>query len=156
MANFNEIIEKILKSEGGYINDPDDSGGETKYGISKRAYPDVDIAGLTIDDAKLIYKRDYWTAINGDWIESDGVAEQIFDMAVNAGVKRATELAQKITGAYIDGIFGEQTLQAVNVFNKSKFIDLYKLARIKYYLAICKTTKINRKFLYGWIKRVVE
>ena len=51
-TTFDEIIEKVLEHEGGYVNDPDDLGGETKYGITKRFYPDVDIKNLTIDGAK--------------------------------------------------------------------------------------------------------
>jgi len=60
MADFNQAIEKTLVNEGGYINDPLDAGGKTKFGISKRSYPDVDIKNLTVDGAKSIYKKDYW------------------------------------------------------------------------------------------------
>ena len=60
MKNFNEIIEQVLEHEGGYVNDPKDLGGETKYGITKRFYPDVDIKNLTVEQAKEIYKKDYW------------------------------------------------------------------------------------------------
>ena len=59
-TSFDEIIEVVLHHEGGYVNDPKDPGGETNYGISKRAYPDVDIKNLTEDGAKDIYRRDYW------------------------------------------------------------------------------------------------
>ena len=52
MKDFNEIIEKVLEHEGGYVNDPKDLGGETKYGITKRFYPDIDIKNLTIEQAK--------------------------------------------------------------------------------------------------------
>ena len=60
MKNFNEIIEQVLEHEGGYVNDPKDLGGETKYGITKRFYPGVNIKELTKEKAKQIYKDDYW------------------------------------------------------------------------------------------------
>ena len=60
IMSFNKIIEKVLEHEGGYVNDPKDLGGETKYGITKRFYPDVDIKNLTKEQAKTIYHTDYW------------------------------------------------------------------------------------------------
>ena len=64
--SFETVVHMVLEHEGGYVNHPSDPGGETKYGISKRAYPDVDIAELTKDDAADLYKRDYWDRIKGD------------------------------------------------------------------------------------------
>ena len=58
MKSFDEIIKHVLEHEGGYVNDPKDLGGETKYGITKRFYPDIDIKNLTIEEAKEIYKKD--------------------------------------------------------------------------------------------------
>jgi len=59
METFNEIIEVILEHEGGYVDDPHDRGGETKYGITKRFYPNVDIKNLRNEQAKIIYHQDY-------------------------------------------------------------------------------------------------
>ena len=59
-ARFLKAFEKVLRHEGGYVNDPLDLGGETKYGISKRSYPHLDIKNLTLDQAKQIYFRDFW------------------------------------------------------------------------------------------------
>ena len=87
LTKFNQIIDKVLKHEGGYVNDPNDPGGETNYGISKRAYPNVDIKNLTIDGAKEIYKKDYW-----DKTKVESVPERLryiyFDMCVNMGMRR--------------------------------------------------------------------
>ena len=66
MIEFKDIINNVLQSEGGYVYDKDDPGGETKYGISKRAYPDFDIKNLTKDDAKAIYLRDFWQRAKTD------------------------------------------------------------------------------------------
>jgi len=65
MANFDKVIDKVLINEGGYVNDPHDSGGETNFGISKRAYPNVNIKELTTAGAKSIYKKDYWDKVKG-------------------------------------------------------------------------------------------
>ena len=60
LVEFDDIIEVVLHHEGGYVNDPDDPGGETNFGVAKRSHPDVDIANLTKDGAKEIYKEHYW------------------------------------------------------------------------------------------------
>ena len=83
--SFETVVHMVLEHEGGYVNHPSDPGGETKYGISKRAYPDVDIAELTKDDAANLYKRDYWDRIKGDELPV-GVACVVMDYAVNSGI----------------------------------------------------------------------
>ena len=60
LTKFDDIIDIVIKHEGGYVNDPNDLGGETKYGITKRFYPDVGIKNLTVEEAKQIYYDDYW------------------------------------------------------------------------------------------------
>jgi lysozyme family protein len=154
MANFNKAFEKILTFEGGYVNDKSDSGGETKYGISKKAYSGIDIKSLTLEDAKAIYKKFYWNKIKGNEINNQKIAELIFDTAVNMGVRRAAKLAQKILNVKQDGIIGAITLNALNNVNEEVFIKDYKLARIAKYVEIAKGDKI--KFLRGWIKRVLS
>lgn len=153
MANFKKIIKIILKSEGGYVWNPDDPGGETKYGISKRQYPNVDIRNLTIDQAKQIYIKDYWWKINGDKINDDKIALQIFDFAVNGGVKRAVKFVQRICFVKEDGILGNETLNAINQRDVS-LIQLYKLRRIEYYMRLARKKSL-RQFLYSWIKRTI-
>lgn len=99
MADFEKAIQKILRSEGGYVNDPNDKGGETKYGISKRSYPNVDIKNLTLAGAKAIYKRDFWDKVGGDLINDQSIADLLVDSAVNEGVTPALNRAKSITGA---------------------------------------------------------
>lgn len=82
---FDVAFDRVISAEGGYVNNPADPGGETQWGISKRAYPNVDIKALTRDDAKAIYRRDYWDALSLDaWPFAE--AFQLFDFAVNSGV----------------------------------------------------------------------
>ena len=154
MADFNKAFKKVLKFEGGYVNDKSDSGGETKYGISKKAFPNLDIKNLTLNEAKEIYKKVYWDRIKGDEIKSQKIAELIFDTAVNMGAYFAIKSAQKILNVKQDGIIGAITLNALNNVNEEVFIKDYKLARIAKYVEIAKGDKI--KFLRGWIKRVLE
>lgn len=84
MSDFARCIEFVLAEEGGTVNDPHDPGGLTKYGISQRSYPDVDILRLTLDDATAIYRRDYWDKIRGDELPA-GIDLLVFDSAVNQG-----------------------------------------------------------------------
>ena len=130
MADFNKAFEKILTFEGGYVNDKSDSGGETKYGISKKAFPNVDIKNLTLNEAKEIYKKVYWDKIKGDKIKSQHIAELIFDTAVNMGTSFAIKTAQKVLNVKQDGIVGPITLNTLNNINEEIFIKDYKLARI--------------------------
>ena len=84
LTTFNNIIEVVLQHEGGYVNDPNDLGGETKYGITKRFYPDVDIKNLTKEQAKTIYHTDYWRRAKCDEVPPY-LRHIYFDMCVNFG-----------------------------------------------------------------------
>ena len=66
MTTFDQAFAIVIGEEGGYVNDPNDPGGETKYGIAKNSHPNVDIANLTLDQAKAIYKTEYWDKVFGD------------------------------------------------------------------------------------------
>lgn len=99
--DFERAFKLIIGEEGGYVNDPLDPGGETKFGISKRAYPNVDIRNLTLEMAKAIYKRDYWDALNLDTHEWRK-AICLFDCAVNMGRAVAVELYQQPEPWYIN------------------------------------------------------
>lgn len=111
--NFDQAFDRLIGNEGGYVNNPSDPGGETKWGISKRSYPSVDIADLTKDEAKEIYHRDFW--VKGQMQEFDpAVSFQVFDIAVNSGIKRAIMLLQRAAGVSDDGYVGPVTLAAIN------------------------------------------
>ena len=113
MTTFDQAFEIIIGHEGGYVNDPRDPGGETKYGVSKRAYPNEDIKNLTLDRAKLLYKRDYWDAVEAESIP--GAARlMVFDCAVNTGVGMAKKLLQRAVGTKDDGIIGPKTRAAIS------------------------------------------
>ena len=117
--NFEYAIAQLMEIEGYYSDDPDDMGGETKYGISQKAYPDIDIKALTFDDAKQIYKRDYWNKLQCDSFTDDVIAWELFDFGVNAGVKKSARILQEALNLIgyttpVDYIIGPQTISRTN------------------------------------------
>ncbi len=104
--------------EGGYVCNPADPGGATKFGISARSYPNIDIANLTLADAQAIYQRDYWNAIHGDALPPE-VAGLLFDAAVNQGQGWAARALQSAVGVSTDGALGPKTLAAVKAADAS-------------------------------------
>lgn len=158
MANFNDAIVKTLAREGGarFTDVASDKGGATKYGISQAAYPNLDIRNLTEQQARDIYQRDYWDRIGGDAINSQAVAENIFDTAVNMGVGTASKLAQLCCDVSpADGIIGMQSLAAINAMNEQLFLAGYTISKIARYAHICNKDKTQSKFLLGWINRAL-
>lgn len=110
---FDEAFELLIGHEGGYVNNPKDPGGETKYGISKRSYPQEDIAALTLSRAKLLAYRDYWGPAGCDALPKE-CRFTMFDLAYNSGPKTAVRMLQSVVGADVDGVLGPRTLAAVN------------------------------------------
>jgi len=101
--DFDTAFGRLIGHEGGYVNNPRDPGGETKFGISKRSYPDVEIASLTIDQAKAIYLRDFWAPLGE---AHPAVKFQVFDFAVNSGMQTALRKLQLAIGVADDGHWG--------------------------------------------------
>src|SRR6187402_1660290 len=97
----------------GYVNDPDDSGGETKYGVSKNNNPDLDIRKLNWSGAKERYYENYWLPGKADQIQNR-VAVLHFDGCINHGVSQASKFLQRSVGADDDGVVGPQTIELVN------------------------------------------
>ena len=156
MKNFNEIIEQVLEHEGGYVNDPKDLGGETKYGITKRFYPDVDIKNLTVEQAKEIYKKDYW---DRNRVESlpQNLWHIYFDMCVNMGKRTAVKVLQRAAvnkgrDIEVDGGLGPMTIGAL----KGVELDRVRAFRVKYYVDLITARPEQEKFYLGWFRRATE
>lgn len=109
---FDQAFEIVVTHEGGYVNHKADPGGETKYGISKRSYPHVDIAAMTLTQAKAIYKLDYWDRLALDYADP-GLALVCFDAAVHNGQSTAIRWMQQALKVTPDGIMGPKTLAAL-------------------------------------------
>ena len=146
---FNTAFNLILINEGGYVNDPHDKGGETKYGISKRAYPNIDIKNLSIEQARAIYHRDYWLRCKCEFLP-DALSVAVFDYAVNSGVKRAIKDLQRCLGVSVDGIIGNQTIGAANRIPQRKVLSDYLDTRLNYLMSL----KSWARYGNGWGKRI--
>jgi lysozyme family protein len=124
MSSFDRMFDIVVGHEGGFTADPEDPGNwtggaigagrcrGTKFGISAAAYPSVDIANLSLDLAKSLYRRDYWLRIVGDRLPGT-LALLVFDAAVNNGVGRATRWLQQVALVPQDGVIGPGTLEAI-------------------------------------------
>ena len=156
---FRQAVEVVLKHEGGYVNNPNDPGGETKYGISKRSYPHLDIKNLTRDQAIEIYHRDWWEKYQYGKIENLKVATKVFDLSVNMGPAQAHMILQGAvnfvidSGLKVDGVIGVKTLAAVNATDPTKVLQAMRYMAAEYYYALAKRRAESRAFLMGWLNR---
>lgn len=150
---FNRCIQVILRNEGGYVNHPNDPGGETNMGIAKKFYPDLDIKNLTKNQAIEIYHKDYWNKMNLIDIYDENLVLQIFDMGVNAGIKTAIKIIQRIVEAEVDGCIGEETTKLINK-SEIDLTDLYRQERKKYYFSLARRKPNLQVFLAGWLNRI--
>lgn len=148
---FDEAFDKLLKHEGGYIDHRNDPGGETKFGISKRSYPHLDIAALTVDDAKLIYLRDFWN-VAGCTAVPETIRFDLFDTAVNSGVGRAVRLLQRAAGAAEDGQLGPKTLQAISSMHPARLTARFNGARLAFMCSLPNWHAFGR----GWSMRIAD
>ena len=144
-------LDWIIKIEKGYVDLPDDPGDETKYGISKNAYPDLDIKRLTVADARAIYEHDYWNKCHADELPYP-VDIAVFDMSVNSHPKAAIKILQKVVNTTPDSIFGVLTREAVIGMPPSELFNEFMWARVEFY----KNLKKFKVFGRGWIDRLLQ
>jgi lysozyme family protein len=150
-VDFLTAIDRVLGHEGGYVNDPEDPGGETNWGISKRSYPTIDIANLTRDEAIAIYYKDFWLAAHCEEL-SDGAAYQLLDSAVNSGISQSIRFAQRAVGVADDGHYGPRTLQAFKDTSETDFIMLFNSERLEFMTKL----KVWPNFGRGWARRIAQ
>lgn len=148
-ANWPECISFTLTQEGGLVNDPNDPGGLTNFGISQAAYPGLPIAALTRSDAEAIYRRDYWTPVAGDGLPA-GADLMVFDMGVNAGVNLSARLLQQCVGVEQDGAIGPETLAALAGHDALQVIAALADAQLAYYHNLANWARYGD----GWGARV--
>ena len=145
-------LTHVLQYEGGYSNDPRDSGGETNFGISKRAHPNVDIKNLTKETAGEIYQKQYWDPCKCSDLPPK-IAVMVFDMAVNQGVTTAKETLQKALGVKVDGDIGPKTLSAAMESLSQRVVRDIACIRVEKYLSMNNPTE--ETYEKGWIKRLI-
>lgn len=146
---FKTALDLVLANEGGYVNDPHDPGGETNYGISKRAYQNVDIKNMTREQASEIYRFDYWLRCKCD-VLPDALSVAVMDYAVNSGIRKAIKDLQAVLGVKVDGIIGNQTIGAANRMPQRKVLTDYLDKRLNYLMSLKSWSRYGN----GWGKRV--
>lgn len=147
---FDGIWGRVLKSEGGYANNPADPGGETNFGISKRSYPNENIAAMTPQRAQEIFKSDFYDAVAGDSLMkiNPGLAAHVSDMAFNAGPKTAIKLMYDAVQLPRQTQITPELLDRLN--NSENLIKDYSIARLTYYSSLENAPT----FMKGWTNRV--
>jgi lysozyme family protein len=180
MASFDKAITFVLKHEGGYANNPNDTGGATNFGLSSRFLNSCKLDGhllATIDTnddsvisaseiknipipiAKEVYRLFFWLPNLYEKINSQEVANYIFDFSVHAGAYKANYIAQKAANALginpikQDGLIGKATIGAINLIPSDKMLEKLKEFRINFYRDVVKHNRTQKVFLNGWIKR---
>lgn len=177
MTLRNEIINEIIEVEGGYGDDPSDSGGETNYGITKAVARKNGYKGKMIDlprsVAFLIYQEKYWDAISGNalCILSDAVAREVADTAVNMGVSRASKILQRALNAFnmgqrlypdlgIDGQIGENTVSSLRIYllnrNEDALVKALNCLQGAFYIELSERREKDEKFIYGWFRNRIK
>jgi len=162
---FERAVARLLGDEGGYVDNPADPGGETKFGITKREYPKVDIAALTRAEAIAIYFRDWWQRYR--YSELPGpIAAKTFDLAVNIGPDHAVRCVQRALRACgrrvtEDGTIGRATIVAAGAANQLALIAALRAEAAGYYRTLAALERGrraggDREFLNGWLNRAYE
>jgi len=160
-ANFDMSFDRVIQSEGGYVWDRDDAGGETNLGVTigawgaylGRAIQPGEMVKLTKSDVKPFYKAMYWDKVKGDDLPA-GVDYAIFDFAVNAGTGRAAKFLQRAVGAVDDGVIGSGTLGLVAKADPTKLLNNFADQKQRFYNGLATTNPTQQKFLKGWLARV--
>lgn len=148
---FEISFDFILAVEGDESDNPKDNGGLTKFGISKKSYPLLDIKNLTIEDAKEIYRKDFWQVVHGDKLPCD-VALCVFDAAVNQGPGASVGMLQNCLGLKVDNVMGPNTILNTGKMRSIFLIEKFIAARFSRYLK----AEDYETFGKGWSIRLVK
>jgi lysozyme family protein len=148
MTTFDRAFEIVIGVEKGLADDPLDPGGLTKWGISQKSYPNLDIRNLTLEEAKQIYARDYFAPIHGQELP-ELLAIAVFDCAVNQGPGTAINILQDSLNVKQDGKMGPQTIAAAAAAGPNVLDDFFAARGFNYG---SQTTFFH--FGRGWMKRL--
>ena len=159
LSDWQKSFELMLKSEGGYVNNPADPGGMTNLGVTKatwenwvgRASDEAEMRGLTPEKVEPLYKKKYWDAVRGDELPP-GISYLCFDFAVNAGAGRAIKTLQSAVGVTPDGGFGPMTMAAVQAIDPKELIERFSQAKEDFYRSLPTFGTFGK----GWLNRVAD
>ena len=157
--NFERALAHVLKSEGGFVNHPDDPGGMTNLGCTKAVWEEFcghpvtekTMRSLTPSDVAPLYKRKYWDKVKADELPA-GVDYCVFDTAINSGPGRAIKLLQGVVGVDQDGDIGPKTLGAVKAFDPKDLLQDYSKRRLSFLMDLKNWPTFGK----GWTNRVKE
>jgi lysozyme family protein len=159
-TRFYKGFEELIGLEGGYVNLPYDKGGPTKWGISQRAFPDLDIPNLTLQYAQEIYWNNYWHAIKLPLVNNEAIAFEIFECCVNTGLRTSAMIVQRGLNylgynLLIDGKVGPVTLKAINEYvYPDALLKVLNCLQFLKYLEIVENDATQKAFARGWLKRI--
>lgn len=175
-----KIINEIIEVEGGYVNDPDDSGGATKYGITENVARMAGYMGemedLPRELAFDIYSNKYWEPLHLSSIEkmSESIAEEIADTGVNMGISRAAKFLQRsltvlnnkgllYPDLVIDGQLGQKTIRSLANYlsirgseGEAVLLKMLNSLQGAFYVELSERREKDESFIYGWFKNRVE
>lgn len=153
--DFDQAFERLIAHEGGYVNHPDDPGGETNWGITARTARANGYTGsmreLTRRQAREIYRVAYWGRARADDYDP-AIGFQLFDAAVNHGIGNAIRFLQRAVGVVDDGIVGPQTVAAINSMQTTDVLARFNAERLDFYTRLSTWPSFGR----GWVRRVAE
>ena len=158
-GNFERALAIVLRHEGGFVNNPNDPGGMTNNGITKKVYDaymgkvttEQEMRDMPENHVAEIYKKQYWDRVNADSLAS-GLDLSVFDWAVNSGCGRAVKALQKCVGVKQDGGLGPITLKSVNEHDAEELIEMMSVERETFY----RKLKTFEHFGKGWLRRNKE
>jgi lysozyme family protein len=179
MATFERAIPVILRQEGGYVNNRNDLGGTTNYGISLRYLKELkdfhydmdgdgdldatDIRLLTPEKAKEIYRSQWWEKYGYEQINTQEIATKIFSISVNMGPRQAHKLIQiaityvsKVAAIPVDGVLGPRTIQAINNTPLIPLLIALSQEQIRFYLRLVDSNPSQKENFVGWVRRAIE
>lgn len=162
MADYTKLVPIIKKWEGGFVNDPDDSGGATNKGVTLATFRSFYGSSKTVNDLKAmtdaqwlhIFLNGYWNKCQASQINNQAIANIFVDWAWGSGPVTAIKKVQGLVGTDVDGIVGPKTLAAINGANQEQLFNKIKAARIKFVEDLVKSRPKDKKFLSGWKNRI--
>ena len=152
--NFKKCLELVLKSEGGWVNNPKDPGGETNLGVTKKVWEEwvghevKTMKDLTPEDVAPMYQAKYFMACYANQLPV-GIDYMAFDAAVNMGPGRAVKLLQECLGCVPDGTIGPRTMQLIDQKKPEDIVDLYSKRKTSFYEGLATFATFGK----GWLKR---
>jgi lysozyme family protein len=154
---FQIAFDALIKHEGGFVICK--RRGETKFGITERTYPHLNIRELTIEDARYIYHKDWWVKNSYNQIPYASLATRIFDFSVHAGADRSHSILQLALNnmghpVTIDGKIGEETLRAIRHSDPILLVRMFIEAIRKFYYDLAANHPQQSKYLKGWLRRL--